>query len=64
MRSMRTESEIGAREAERQLMPAGVRRTLLAGVGLLLAGALYLVAVRGEALLLDLSALSQRVFCF
>ena len=45
-------------------MPAGVRRALLAGVGLLLAGALYLIAVRGEALLLDLSAFSQRVFCF
>jgi len=41
-----------------------VRRALLAALGLLLAGALYLVAVRGEALLLDLSALSQRMFCF
>jgi hypothetical protein len=61
---MQTQSEIGAREGGRSLMPAGVRRALLAGVGLLLAGALYLVAVRGEALLLDLSAFSQRVFCF
>ena len=31
-------------------------------VGLLLAGALYLIAVRGEALLLDLAAL--RALCF
>ena len=63
MRSMQTDTEIGERDAGRPLMPAGVRRALLAGVGLLLAGALYLVAVRGEALLLDLSAFSQRVFC-
>jgi hypothetical protein len=37
---------------------------LIVSLGALLAGAVYLVAVRGEALLLDLSALSQRVFCF
>jgi hypothetical protein len=62
---MQSDTESVAREAAgRPLMPAGVRRVLLAGVGLLLAGALYLVAVRGEALLLDLSAFSQRVFCF
>ena len=64
MRSMQTDTEIGARNAGRPLLPTGVRRALLAGVGLLLAGALYLVAVRGEALMLDLSAFSQRVFCF
>ena len=61
---MQSDTESVAREAGRPLLPAGVRRVLLAGVGLLLAGALYLVAVRGEALLLDLSAFSQRVFCF
>jgi hypothetical protein len=61
---MHTDTESVVRDARRPLMPAGVRRALLAGVGLLLAGALYLVAVRGEALLLDLSAFSQRVFCF
>jgi hypothetical protein len=61
---MQTDTELGAREVGRPLMPARVRRALFAGVGLLLAGALYLVAVRGEALLLDLTALSQRVFCF
>jgi hypothetical protein len=59
---MQTESEIGARDAARPLIPTGVRRALLAVLGLILAGALYLVAVRGEALLLDLSAL--RAFCF
>jgi hypothetical protein len=45
-------------------MPPGVRRVLFAAVGILLAGALYLIAVRGEALLADLSAFSQRIFCF
>jgi hypothetical protein len=48
----------------RQAMPAGLRRALAVAIALLFAGALYLVAVRGEALLADLSALSQRVFCF
>jgi hypothetical protein len=35
---------------------------VLATLGLLLAGALYLVAVRGEALLLDLAKIG-RIFC-
>jgi hypothetical protein len=43
-------------------MPAGVRRALLAGVGLLLASALYLVAVRGEAILAGLTTLAQLCF--
>jgi hypothetical protein len=43
-------------------MPAGVRRALLAGVGLLMAGALYLIAVRGEVLLAGLTTLAQRCF--
>jgi hypothetical protein len=46
-------------------MPPGVRRTLLAAVAVVLAGALYLIAVRGEALLTDLSGLTERVLmCF
>ena len=45
-------------------MPAAVRRTLFSVIGLVFAGALYLIAVRGQALLVDLSALSQRIFCF
>ncbi len=53
-----------AREAARQSMPAAARWVVLAAVGLVFAGALYLVSVRGEALLLDLSALGQRIFCF
>jgi hypothetical protein len=52
------------REPARQSMPGAVRWAVLGAVGLVLAGALYLVSVRGEALLLDLSALGQRIFCF
>ena len=52
------------REAARQSMQGAVRWAALAAVGLVFAGALYLVSVRGEALLLDLSALGQRIFCF
>ena len=48
----------------RDRMPAGVRRTLFSVIGLVFAGALYLIAVRGQALLVDLSALSQSIFCF
>ena len=50
--------------APRDKMPAAVRLTVFGVVGLLFAGALYLVAVRGQALLVDLSSLSQRIFCF
>jgi hypothetical protein len=60
---METHSHPGD-EAARQAMPAAVRWAVLAALGLLFAGAVYLVSVRGEALLLDLSALGQRIFCF
>jgi hypothetical protein len=43
-------------------MPAGLRRAVLAAVALLLASALYLIAVRGEALLASLGALAR--YCF
>jgi hypothetical protein len=46
----------------RHAMPAGVRWALFAAVGLLLAGALYLLAVRGEALLADLADFVRRCF--
>lgn len=45
-------------------MPGAARFAVLGVVGLVLTGALYLIAVRGQALLVDLSALSQRIFCF
>ena len=61
---MATQTEIEARTTGRQAMPAAVRWLVLATAGAVLAGALYLISVRGEALLLDLSALSQRMFCF
>jgi hypothetical protein len=45
-------------------MPWLARLALATGLGCLLAGAAYLLAVRGEALILDLAAFSQRIFCF
>jgi hypothetical protein len=46
-------------------MPPTVWRALYVVLGILLAGALYLIAVRGEALIADLSALGQRIIaCF
>ncbi len=43
--------------------PLAVRLVLWTLLGLLIAGALYLIAVRGEALLVDLSGLTSRIFC-
>ena len=43
--------------------PRKVVVAVSAGISLLLAGAFYLILVRGEALILDLSKLGQ-VFCF
>jgi len=51
------------RQPARGSMPGRVRVAVVAGLGLALAGALYLVLLRGEALLLDLETLG-RVFCF
>ena len=58
---METRAEIDESKAPAR-MPGGLRRGLLAVLGLVFAGALYLIAVRGEALLLDLAAI--RAFCF
>jgi hypothetical protein len=60
---MASQSHIRDEQARRERMPAGVRWALLGTVGLLLAGALHLISVRGDALLIDLQKLS-RIFCF
>ena len=44
-------------------MPRWARTSLLAFLVVLLAGAAMLLAVRGEALLLDISKLSGQFFC-
>lgn len=44
-------------------MPPVAKWAILGAVGALLAGAVALVALRGNALLLDLSALGGRIFC-
>jgi hypothetical protein len=42
----------------------GPRKAVAAAVAVLLAGAAYLIAVRGEAILADLAKLGSSVFCF
>ena len=45
--------------------PGGRARSLAAGLlALLITGALYLIAVRGEAILIDLAEIGAKVFCF
>ncbi len=44
--------------------PAGVGTALLLLIALIVAGGLYLIAVRGGALFVDLASLSGMLFCF
>lgn len=44
--------------------PRLVRRLAFGALGLLVAGALYLIAVRGEAIVVDLATLAGRMWCF
>jgi hypothetical protein len=45
-------------------MPRSIRLGLTLALAALFTGALYLIAVRGEALLVDLAALGSRLWCF
>jgi len=58
-----SQNQIGGSRALPERMPPAVRYALLATVGALLSGALFLIAVRGEALLLDLQSVA-RFLCF
>lgn len=58
----RAAQEVSAEMPER--MPRAVRLGLILVLGGLLTGAVYLLAVRGEALLVDLAALGERLWCF
>jgi hypothetical protein len=60
---MEMSSQVDRQDA-RQPMPIGVRWAVWLSVAALVVGAVYLLSVRGDALLLDLSALGQRIFCF
>lgn len=44
--------------------PAGFGTALLLFIGMIVGGGLYLIAVRGDALFLDLASLSGLLFCF
>jgi hypothetical protein len=58
------ESQLDGGEAAQVGMPAGVRRVVFCVLGVLLALAAYLIAVRGEALLVDIQAFGTRVWCW
>ena len=60
---MATQAHPRETDEARQRMPRGVRYAVFGVVGGLFLGALYLIAVRGQALLVDLSGLAQRLFC-
>ena len=51
-------------QGPRERSPRALIWTAGCVIGGLVGGAIYLLAVRGDALLLDLSALSKYVFCF
>ena len=44
--------------------PRIMRRVGMVAMGLLLGGASYLIAVRGEAMVVDLATLGAKVWCF
>lgn len=44
-------------------MPLHLRIAIFAGIGLLCAGATYLMLARGDAMLIDLSAAAARLLC-
>ena len=45
-------------------MPSGIKFALLSTLALLVTGAVYLAAVRGPAILLDLTGLARSFICF
>lgn len=45
-------------------MPAAVQSAIIVAVGALVLGAIYLIAVRGEAIMVDLAKLGARIWCF
>lgn len=44
--------------------PRLVRRAVFGALALTLAGSAYLIAVRGEAIIVDLATLGARMWCF
>jgi hypothetical protein len=54
-------NETGA--SRRRAMPAGVKLSIALVTGAVLLGAIYLIAVRGSALLLDFAA-AVAAYCF
>ncbi|MCH9806357.1 MAG: hypothetical protein K0U74_01370 [Alphaproteobacteria bacterium] len=55
------DSSANSHDANSARAPAAVRYALFSVLGAVIAGALYLVAVRGDALLADLSAIAALI---
>ena len=51
-------------ESKGARMPRGIKFALLSTLALLITGAVYLAAVRGPAILLDLTGLARSLICF
>ncbi len=62
--TVETHATHGAEARSSERMPRAVRFGLVMALGGLMTGAIYLLAVRGEALLVDLAALGERLWCF
>jgi hypothetical protein len=62
--SQTAEGPIAEQRRAAKGMPRPLRTLLLTALGLVLAGAAYLMAARGEALIVDLAAFSKGLFCF
>jgi hypothetical protein len=54
----------GGIPAAKTQAPLPVKMAVMGAVVAMLSGAVYLIAVRGEALLLDLSTFAGRILCF
>ena len=60
---MATQMRLTETEDARHRMPRGLRYAVFGVIAALSLGAIYLISVRGQALLLDVSGLAQRLFC-
>lgn len=61
---MTAETETGRTIGTKDRAPRVIRAAGFATLVLLAAGAAYLIAVRGEALIVDLSSLGRGMWCF
>lgn len=54
-------ADAGSEDTDRQQMPSSIKIGLYVLLGVIISGSLYLLAVRGDALLSDLAAIAALV---